>query len=136
MAVPTAAIVAPLTAVPMTLIVLYLKALRDHQFTRHAELLRRVERVEGAWNELRAAIGEFERDYATKEEWLRECLWTRRIVDRLTRSVARIETIIPMTARKRPRRFEAAAPAQTACDSSLSLPPTDEPSWPTGAKAN
>ncbi|MCH7592862.1 MAG: hypothetical protein IH989_08800 [Planctomycetes bacterium] len=38
------------------------------------------------------ALADFERDYATKEEWLRECTIARGTLERLKESTVRIET--------------------------------------------
>jgi hypothetical protein len=84
-------VLGPLYAVPSALLLFYLKALRDHLSIRHADLARRIDRVEHATAELRRGIGDFERDYATKEEWLRECMWTRRSLERSTRALARFD---------------------------------------------
>jgi hypothetical protein len=92
------AVVAPLMAATTALVVFYLKALRDHLSVRHADLARRLDRVEHALGELRRDVADIERDYTTKEEWLRECMWTRRLLDRTTRAVARLDaaaTIVP-----------------------------------------
>lgn len=79
------AVLGPLLAVPTALVILYLKTLRDQQQTRHTDLVRRVDRLEQSLLAVRALLRDIERDYATKEEWLRECMWTRSRLDRLMR---------------------------------------------------
>ena len=85
-------ILTPLFAVPLTVITFYLRSLREHQVCWHAELIRRVEAIEASVLDLRKAFGEFERDYTTKEEWLRECMLARRTLEQLTETTVRIET--------------------------------------------
>ena len=85
-------ILTPLVAVPLTVITFYLRSLREHQVSWHAELVRRVESVEASTLDLRKALGEFERDYTTKEEWLRECMHARRTLEQLSEMTIRMET--------------------------------------------
>ena len=87
-------VLTPLTAVPLTVITFYLRSIREHQISWHAQWVRRLEAVEAAATELRRTIGEFERDYATKEEWLRECMYARRKLEQLGETVVRIETLM------------------------------------------
>ena len=85
-------ILTPLVAVPLTVITFYLRSLREHQVSWHADLIRRVESIERSIAELRRVLGDFERDYATKEEWLRECTIARGTLERLKESTVRMET--------------------------------------------
>ena len=71
-------ILTPLVAVPLTFITFYLRSLRDNQKVWHGEFLRRAEMTERATAELRRRVRDFERDYTTKEEWLRESVLARR----------------------------------------------------------
>ncbi len=87
-------VLTPLVAVPLTVITFYLRAIREHQLSWHAEWTRRLERVEGATGELRKALADLERDYATKEEWLRECLHSRRRLEQLTEATVRLEALL------------------------------------------
>ena len=89
---PLLAVLAPLVAVPLTVIMFYLRSLREHQVSWRAELVRRVESIEGAITEIRKSLGGFEREYTTKEEWLRECMHARRMLEQLTETTIRIET--------------------------------------------
>ena len=82
---------APLAAVPLAAITFYLRSLREYQVTRHAELVRRFELVESITSDLRKCVAGFERDYTTKEEWLRECMYARGRVERIAEILARIE---------------------------------------------
>ena len=87
-------ILTPLVAVPLTMITFYLRSLREHQISRHAEVVRRLESAESALGELRKALTEFERDYTSKEEWLRECMLARRTLEQLREATVRIETTV------------------------------------------
>ena len=84
-------ILVPLVAVPLTVITFYLRSLREHQLTRQQELAQRLDEQTRAWEVLRRSVAEFERDYTTKEEWLRECLHARRVLERLTVVTAGLE---------------------------------------------
>lgn len=85
-------ILTPLVAVPLTVITFYLRSLREHQVSWHADLIRRVESIEMSMAELRRALADFERDYTTKEEWLRESTIARGTLERLKESTVRMET--------------------------------------------
>ncbi|MFQ5415323.1 MAG: hypothetical protein ACE5E6_12775 [Phycisphaerae bacterium] len=85
-------VLTPLVAVPLTIITFYLRSLRDHQLNAHAQLIRRVEAGEATARDLQRTLADMERDYTTKEEWLRECMHLRRIVEHLTEVTARIES--------------------------------------------
>jgi len=87
-------VMTPLVAVPLTVITFYLRSLREHQVSWHAELARRVESAEGSINELRKALSEFERDFTTKEEWLRECMLARGAIERLKETATRVEATL------------------------------------------
>ena len=87
-------ILAPLVAVPLTMITFYLRSLREHQVSWHNELVRRVEAIENVLGNLRGSVSDFERDYTTKEEWLREGMWARRTLENLSGSVVRLETTV------------------------------------------
>jgi hypothetical protein len=85
-------VVAPLVTAPLAALTFYLRSLREHQVQRHQEVVRRLESTESSLIELRREIAQFEREYTTKEEWLREYLHTRRLVEQLTTASTRIET--------------------------------------------
>lgn len=91
---PILTVLTPLVVVPLTIITFYLRALREHQMTRHADLARKVDAIETSAGELRKALAEFDRYYTTKEEWLRECMQTRQGLEQLTKTTVRIETAI------------------------------------------
>jgi len=87
-------VLTPLVAVPLTVITFYLRSLREHQLTRHHELSARVDECGHTLDALRDRVGDFERDYATKEEWLRECLHARSVLDRLSAATVRLEAVV------------------------------------------
>ncbi|UCE59513.1 MAG: hypothetical protein JSU63_18970 [Phycisphaerales bacterium] len=84
-------VLTPLVAAPLTVIVFYLRSLREHQVSWHEEFIRRVDVVEASTGSLRETLREFERDYTTKEEWLRECMHARHILEQLRDATVRIE---------------------------------------------
>lgn len=86
------AVVTPLVAIPLTVITFYLRSLREHQITWHAELVRRFEAIERSTAQLRETVVQFERDYTTKEEWLRECMLARQTLENLSKTAVRLET--------------------------------------------
>lgn len=100
--IPLISVLGPLVGVPLTLITFYLRSMREHQVAWHAEQVRRLDAVELAVRELRQAIREFERDYTSKEEWLRECMQTRQILNRLSDAV-----VHRSTRQTSPARYEA-----------------------------
>jgi len=87
-------ILTPLVAVPLTFITFYLRSLRDNQKVWHGEFLRRAEMTERATAELRRRVRDFERDYTTKEEWLRESVLARRALERLNEERVRIDAAV------------------------------------------
>ncbi len=83
------AALAPLVAVPLGVITFYLRSLYENQMNRHAELVRRFERVERMSGDLVKTVSSFALDYTTKEEWLRECMYARGRIERLAEMLAR-----------------------------------------------
>ena len=84
-------VLVPLVAVPLTVITFYLRTLREHQLTRQQELAQRLDDQRHELEALRRSVADFERDFTTKEEWLRECLHARRVLERLTVVTAGLE---------------------------------------------
>jgi hypothetical protein len=95
---PTAAalvaVLAPLVAVPLTVVTFHLKGLREQAAARQDEGSRRLESLEGAVAAARQTLLELQRDYTTKEEWLRESMVARHQLERLLGAVTRLETEI------------------------------------------
>lgn len=88
------AVLTPLVAVPLTVLSFYLRALRDGQMKGQADTERRFAGVDTAIVQLRQSVADVVRDYATKEEWLRECMHARRKIEQLTETAVRLETAL------------------------------------------
>ncbi len=88
------AVVAPLVALPLTVVMFHLKALREHQVSRREELARRIDTVDQSLGSARRTLVEIQRDYTTKEEWLRESMASRHHFERMLAAVTRLETEI------------------------------------------
>ncbi len=84
-------ILSPLIGVPLVVITFYLKAIREHQTIGMAEVTHRIDAMEASVRDLLRATAEFEREYATKEEWIRESMLARQQLERLTEMVSRIQ---------------------------------------------
>jgi hypothetical protein len=84
-------VLSPLVGVPLTVITLYLRAIREHQTTSMGEMVRRIEALEQAISDHLRATADFDREYATKEEWVRESMLARQRLERLTEMATRIE---------------------------------------------
>lgn len=86
------AVLGPLLAVQVTVVIFYLRSLREHQVTRDDELSRRMVILEDHAEQVRLRVADIERGYATKEEWLRECMLARQQIDQLMHTMVRVET--------------------------------------------
>lgn len=86
------AVLAPLVGVPLSAITFYLRALKEQQDCRSRDTAGRMEVLEQRGRCLEKAIEEVQRDYTTKEEWLRESMLARQQLARLTEMVARMQT--------------------------------------------
>lgn len=84
-------VLSPLVGVPLGVITLYLKAIREHQTTATADVVRRIDVMEAAIRDLLARTAAFEREYTTKEEWVRESMLARQQLERLTELATRIQ---------------------------------------------
>ena len=87
-------VLTPLVAVPLTVLTFYLRSLRDQQVKWYGEGLRRFELIDASIGHLRQSLADVVRDYATKEEWLRECMHARRKIEQLIEAAVRLETTI------------------------------------------
>ncbi len=94
-------LVTPLIAVPLTAITFYVRSLREQHESAMSGVVRRIEAVDGAVAELRRMLVAFERDYTTKDEWLRECMLARRTLDQLSETAVRLETLLERAPRRR-----------------------------------
>ncbi len=121
-------ILTPLVAIPLTVITFYLRSLREHQVSWHAELVRRVESVEASTVALRTTIAELERDFTTKEEWLRECMLARRTLEQLSEATVRIETTLQgILLSEHPRRASENVPAGQVVPKCIGVRPSPGP---------
>jgi cob(I)alamin adenosyltransferase len=84
-------VLSPLVGVPLGVITLYLRAIREQQTTSMSEVVRRIETLEHSIGDLLRATADFDREYATKEEWVRESMLARQRLERLTEMTARIQ---------------------------------------------
>jgi len=84
-------VIMPLVAVPLTVMIFYLRAVREHQTVKHREYDQTMEAFRREVTELRRTVSLIERDFATKEEWLRESMLARQTMERLTESLARAQ---------------------------------------------
>lgn len=94
----------PLVGVPMTLVVLFLRGIRETQLAALNEISRRIDRMEARLEELARFVSDVEREYATKEEWLRESMLARQRLDRLGEAMARAEAEAAIAARRSEER--------------------------------
>ncbi len=87
-------VMVPLLGVPLAMITLYLKSIRDYQVDRCECLEDQVSHLDEAFHDVSRRVGEFERDFTTKEEWLRESMHARQQLEKLTELVTRIQVEI------------------------------------------
>lgn len=90
-------VLAPLLGVPLTVITFYLRGLKEQLKGTQAELVKRMETLEQAAVELRREWRLAERDFATKEEWLREVLDARRQIERLSAETLQLKLRLDMS---------------------------------------
>jgi hypothetical protein len=84
-------VLSPLVGVPLGMISLYLRAIREQQATTTSEISRRIHIIEASLDSLVRRMGECDREFTTKEEWLRESMLARQRLERLTELVTRIQ---------------------------------------------
>ena len=84
-------VLSPLVGVPLILITFYLRTIRDNQANQLTEITRRIDTIEVAMRDLLQRTAQFDREYATKEEWVREAMLARQRLEHLTEMVTRIE---------------------------------------------
>ncbi len=119
-------IVLPLVVVPLTVMIFYLRAVREHQMVKHREIGRMMESCRQEMSELRRTLSLIERDFATKEEWLRESMLARQTMERLTENLARAQAEIEHSRDGRPR-CDRAIEAMTALASRLAINASSSP---------
>ena len=84
-------VLSPLVGAPLVVITLYLRAIREHQTSTMAEINHRIQTIEAAIHDLLKSTADLDREYATKEEWVRESMVTRQRLDKVTEVMTRIE---------------------------------------------
>jgi hypothetical protein len=82
----------PLVGVPMTMIILYLKAIRQAQESHQVIGSRRMAVIEADVRRVDERLDDVERSYTTKEEWLRESLHARHQLERLMEMTTEVRT--------------------------------------------
>jgi chromosome segregation ATPase len=88
------AVLAPLVGVPLTVILFHLKGQREQMRTRLADLAERIAMHGVALERVREEVTALQRDYATKEEWLREGMWARGQIERLAAIITRSQAVL------------------------------------------
>lgn len=91
MIVTLVAVLAQLVAVPLSAITFYLRALKEQYESRSRDAAVRLCALEEHGRNVATAIDHVERDYTTKEDWLRESMLARQQLERLTEMVARMQ---------------------------------------------
>ena len=81
----------PLVGVPLVMITLYLRTIRDNQASAMANICHRIEVMEAAIRDVLKSTADLDREFATKEEWVRESMLARQNLERLTNMVTRIQ---------------------------------------------
>ncbi len=120
---PLVAVLAPMIGAPLGLITFYLRALRENVAQSHTALARRVDAIESTALELRRTLGEIPRDYTTKEEWLRELLHNRRVLEQVTEATIRLQATLDALVThpsNQASRFNEVIPEQLAAKQSQS----------------
>ncbi len=88
-----AAVIVPLVSVPLTVLTFYLRSLRESQDARISEVRERLQASEQRLADCREGLCDIQRNYVTKEDWLRELLAVRRRLEALSDAVARCRTL-------------------------------------------
>ncbi len=78
-------------AIPVGVMTFYLRSIREQQLSNHADVHRRVDHLESGLRSVGRRAGEHERDFVTKEDWLRESMLARHGIERLTEAFARLD---------------------------------------------
>jgi len=85
------AVLGPLVGVPMSVMTIYLRAIRDQQADRDREKTNQLRGLQEQIRNVEKQVEGIERDYTTKEDWLRESMLARKQLERLTEMVARMQ---------------------------------------------
>lgn len=84
-------VLSPLVGIPLMVIGMYLRAIRENQVTTMAGISHRIETMETSIRDLLRSTANLEREYTTKEEWVRESMFARQRLERLTEIVTGIK---------------------------------------------
>ncbi|MCK6457806.1 MAG: septation ring formation regulator EzrA [Phycisphaerae bacterium] len=82
---------AALVGVPLTMIVFYLRSLREEQRATLSIIRTRLEQVESDLRTVERNVDRIQQAYTTKDEWLRETMLARRQLERLSEVLARMQ---------------------------------------------
>ncbi len=82
---------AAVAGIPLTAMVLYLRAIREEQMAARAYVARRLDSIETDCRLVEASTNEIERSYTTKSEWVRENMMARKQLERLTELMIRVQ---------------------------------------------
>jgi hypothetical protein len=77
-------------------------------------VLQRIECLQSAIRGLSQTVNTFERDYTTKEEWLRESMHARRQLERLSEMVGKLQVGVEHTSDLAARFLQAVEPQLAA----------------------
>lgn len=80
-----------LVGIPLSAIVLYLRSIREEQRLLQVTFARRIEKNETECQRVELSVGRVQRNYTTKEEWVRETMLARHQLERLTELMARLQ---------------------------------------------
>ncbi len=80
-----------LVGVPLAVIGLYLRAIREDQKAVRDHVSKRVDTVEAECRRIKQTVDEIEAGYTSKEEWLRETMLARSQLVRLSELMARLQ---------------------------------------------
>ncbi len=90
---------APVVAVPLTAMTFYLRSVREQQLVAQTDNARRLDHLESGLRRVDQRVTDYERDFTSKEDWLRESMHARARLERLSESFARLEAGVDMTRR-------------------------------------
>lgn len=86
------AVLTPMVVLPLGVITFHLRSLREHHTAWRSELVRRLERTETALHGLAERVADHDRQFTTKEDWIRENMLARRNIEQMKVALTRLET--------------------------------------------
>ena len=84
-------ILAPVIVIPMAVLTFYLRSMRDIHTLHYKACMRRMESLEASTMELRRQVTAWQRDFTSKEEWLRECMHARKRIEHWSEVTSRLD---------------------------------------------